>query len=97
MEQYSGDVIDTITLVARHERYTFPARDWPAVTLDDVVQLRWSGGEDYWYARGYGLVGWGRTHQDAHSPAWSAISETRPDVGVLERLAIPCHPATRAE
>lgn len=90
VEQYSGDVIDSITLVAHHARYTFRARDWTPVTLDDVVQLRWSGGEDYWYAKSFGLVGWGRTHQDANSPTWSAISEMRPDVGRLERLRIAC-------
>lgn len=90
VEQYSGDVIDSITLVAHHARYTFRARDWTPVTLDDVIQLRWSGGEDYWYAKSFGLVGWGRTHQDANSPAWSAISELRPDVGRLERLRIAC-------
>lgn len=87
---YSGDVVDTITVIANYPRYTFPARDWPAVTLEDVVQLRWSGGEDYWYARGLGLVAWARTHQDAASPAWSAIAEMRPDVGRLRRLAVPC-------
>jgi hypothetical protein len=27
---------------------------------------------------------------NAHSPEWSAISEMRPDVGRLRRLAIPC-------
>lgn len=91
VEQHSGDVIDRITLYARHERYTFPARDWPAVTLDDVIELRWlNGGESYWYARGFGLVGWARTHQDPHSPQWSAISEMRPDVGRLARLRIDC-------
>ena len=87
---YSGGVTDTIQLVAVHARFTFPARDWPPVTLEDVVQLRWTAGEDYWYARGYGLVAWGRTHQDANSPAWSAISEMRPNVGRLPRLRIGC-------
>lgn len=89
--QHSGTVTDTITLVARHAAYTFPARDWAAVTLADVVELRWEqGGERYWYARGYGLVGWSRTHDDPHSPAWSAIAEMRPGVGRLGRLAIGC-------
>ena len=90
LESYSGDVTDVIQLVDLHARFTFPARDWPAVTLEDVVQLRWTAGEDYFYARGYGLVAWGRTHQDINSPAWSAISEMRPNVGRLPRLRVDC-------
>ena len=87
---YSGDVTDVIEFVAHHERYTFPARDWGPVTLEDVIELRWTQGERYWYARGFGLVGWRRDHSDPHSPAWSAISEMRPDVGQLTRLRINC-------
>ncbi len=91
IEQYSGDVIDSIQLVAHHKRYTFPARDWPAVTLEDVVELEWvQGGESYWYARWYGLVGWARKHSDPNSPQWSAICEMRPDVGQMTRLGIGC-------
>jgi hypothetical protein len=86
----SGNVTDTITLVAHHASYTFPSNGWEPVRLADVVQLRWNGGEDYFYARGYGMVGWARVHQDANSPAWSAICEMRPDVGRLQRLVIDC-------
>lgn len=88
--QHSGDVTDTIEFVALHGRYTFRARDWAPVTLEDVVELRWTQGERYWFARGFGLVGWEREHQDANSPAWSAIAEMRPGMGRLARLAIPC-------
>jgi hypothetical protein len=87
---YSGTVTDVIEFVAHHRRYTFPARDWRPVTLDDVIELRWTQGERYWYARGYGLVGWRREHNDPNSPAWSAISEMRPGVGRLERMRIHC-------
>jgi len=91
VEQYSGDVIDTIKFVAHHPRFTFPANGWEPVTLDDVVELAWTqGGESYWYARNYGLVAWGRSHQDVNSPQWSAICEMRPDVGRLTRLPINC-------
>jgi hypothetical protein len=86
----SGNVTDTITLVAHHASYTFPSNGWEPVRLADVVQLRWNGGEDYFYARGYGMVGWARVHQDANSPAWSAICEMKPDVGQLQRLVIDC-------
>ena len=87
---HSGRVTDTIELVARHARYTFRAREWRPVTLEDVVELRWTQGERYWYARGFGLVAWEREHQDAHAPVWSAISEMRPEVGRLGRLRIGC-------
>ena len=84
---YSGDVTDTITLVARHEHYTFRT----LMSLPDVVELRWEqGGERYWYAEDWGLVAWERAHQDANSPRWSAIAELRPDVGRLARLRIDC-------
>lgn len=87
----SNEVTDTITLVARYERYTFRARDWQPVTLADVVKLRWEeGGEVYFFARDYGLVAWEREHQDPLTPAWSAICEMRPNVGTLRRLRIPC-------
>lgn len=89
--QNSGEVTDTITLVAHYARYTFRARDWQPVTLDDVVQLRWEeGGEVYFFARHYGLVAWEREHQDPYTPAWSAVCEMRPNAGTLKRLRIPC-------
>lgn len=91
VEQYSGDVIDTIKLVAHHARYTFPANGWEPVTVEDVVELEWvQGGEAYWWARGYGLVGWARRHSDPNSPQWSAICGMRPGVGRLERLGVNC-------
>lgn len=90
-EANSDEVTDTITLDARYDRYTFRSNGWAAVTLPDVVQLRWvEGGEIYFFARRYGLVGWERLHQDLLTPAWSAISEMREGVGVLERLRIGC-------
>lgn len=87
LAQYSGNVTDTITLVEHLAEW----RSVFGVELQDVIRLRWEqGGEDYFYARAYGLVGWRRAHNDEHSPVWSAISEMRPDVGRLDRLRIPC-------
>lgn len=84
---HSGSVTDTITLVEHLAEW----RSRFGVELRDVIRLRWEqGGEDYYYARGLGMVAWRRAHNDAHSPEWSAISEMRPDVGRLRRLAIPC-------
>lgn len=77
----SGDVTDTMRFVARYASYTFRT----GITLPDVVRLEWvNGGEVYLYARGVGLCGWERLHQDPHTPQWSAISElhapgSRPD------------------
>lgn len=87
----SGIVLDTIRFVARHTKYTFPANGWNPVTLGDVIELEWlQGGEVYYFARGFGLVGWGRRHDDPESPSWSAICEMRPEVGRLDRLRIGC-------
>ena len=87
LEQYSGDVVDTITLVEHLSEW----RSVFGVELQDVIRLRWEqGGEDYWWARGYGLVAFRRAHNDENSPVWSAISEMRPDVGRLTRLRLDC-------
>ena len=83
----SGTVTDTITLVEQLAEW----RSVFGVELRDVIRLRWEqGGEDYWYARGLGLVAWRRVHNDQNSPEWSAIAEMRPEVGKLARLRIPC-------
>lgn len=77
----SGNVTDTRRLVAHYDSWTSPY----GIALQDVVQIEWmNGGELYWYARGYGLVGWARHHDDPNTPASSAISEVhapgqRPD------------------
>lgn len=87
VEQYSGDVTDTITLVERLGEWRSPF----GVVVPDVVVLRWEqGGEVYRFGRDWGLVGWQRDYDDPHSPVWSAISEMRPDVGRLARMRIPC-------
>jgi lysozyme len=73
----SGQTASIITLVAMHDEYQF----FTGITLVDVIELRASGGgldERYWYAKGYGLVGF----QDLDVK--SAISEmhapgARPD------------------
>jgi murein DD-endopeptidase MepM/ murein hydrolase activator NlpD len=85
----SGPVVDTMRFIAHHQSYLFRT----GLILPDVVELLWiNGGERYFYARGFGLVGWERQHQDPHTPAWSAISEihepnARPD---NVREVLPC-------
>jgi len=71
-DENSGRVVDTMELTAHHGKYKFQT----GIELADVVELLWvNGGERYFYARKYGLVGWARSHFDPNSPAWSAISE----------------------
>lgn len=87
VEQHSGTVTDTITLVEHLSEWRSPF----GVVVPDVVVLKWEqGGELYRFGRGYGLVGWSRAHQDPNSPAWSGIAAMRPDVGRLARLRIGC-------
>lgn len=50
----SGVEATDIRLAAHYESYTFES----GITLQDVIQLEWSAGETYFYARGFGLVGW---------------------------------------
>ena len=74
----SGNVIDTIMLVAHHDRYQFQT----GVEMEDVLEFHWVMNENdhtprekYFYARGLGMVGWARGHQDPNTPAWSAVAE----------------------
>ena len=74
----SGNVVDTIKLVAHHDSYQFPT----GVEIDDVLEIHWINSESdhtprekYYYAKGLGMVGWARGHQDPNTPAWSAVSE----------------------
>jgi hypothetical protein len=74
----SGNVTDAIKLVAHHKQYKFQTGS----ELENVLEIHWVQSphdhrprEKYFYAKGYGLVGWARGHEDPHSPAWSAISE----------------------
>lgn len=71
VNENSGHVTDTRKLVAHHATWTSRA----GITLSDVIEIEWSGGERYFYGRGFGLVGWERSHQDPHTPQWSAIAE----------------------
>jgi len=77
----SGSVQDTRLFVAHHDSWTSQS----GITLDDVVEIEWvNGGELYFYARNFGLVGWSRKNPDPNTPAWSGISEVhgagqRPD------------------
>lgn len=69
---FSGNVTDTIKLAAHHDELTFRT----GLTIKDVLELHWvNGGEKYFYAKNFGLVGWERIHFDPATPAWSAIAE----------------------
>lgn len=74
----SGHVTDTIKLVTHHVKYKFQT----GLELNDVLELHWvhdredhTPKEKYFYARGLGMVGWIRGHEDPNSPSWSAVSE----------------------
>jgi hypothetical protein len=72
LDEHSGFTRNGLKLVAHQRKCKFRT----GIELEDVAQLEWvNGDETYFYARGYGLVGWERTHQEPHTPAWSAISE----------------------
>lgn len=73
-------VIDTMSFIARHDKWA----GYNGIVLDDVLEIKWAAGESYFYAKGFGLVGWGRTHNDPLTPQGSRIDEiyklgTRPD------------------
>jgi hypothetical protein len=84
----SGDVTDTIKLVAHHAQLELRSGE----VVVDIIELHWVNGpnnhdprEKYFYGRDFGLVAWERGHQDPNSPAWSALSEvhdpgTRPPI-----------------
>ena len=79
----SGDVTDTRRLVGYYSHW----KSRHGIELQDVVEIEWvNGGEKYFYAKGYGLVQWERTHQDPNTPAWTAISEIA-DEGRNDRMS----------
>lgn len=68
----SGNVTDKRRLVKHYDIW----ESRHGIVLSDVVEIVWmNGGEKYFYAKDYGLVGWERLHQDPNTPAWTAISE----------------------
>ena len=68
----SGHVEDTIKLVAHHDKLKFET----GVEVEDVIEFQWvNGKEKYFYARGLGMVGWARGHDDPNTPEWSAVAE----------------------
>jgi hypothetical protein len=77
----SGNVTDTIKLIARHNQLTLRT----GMVINDIIELHWVNGpqdhspkEKYFYGRDFGLVAWERGHQDPNSPAFSALSEIHP-------------------
>lgn len=80
----TGQVTDSRKFVAHYNTWTSPY----GIILNDVIEIHWvNGGEKYFYARDFGLVGWSRIHDDPNTPVSSAISEihapgSRPDNNV---------------
>lgn len=68
------EVVDGMTFVWHKDSVTFST----GYTVKDCVRIDWNRGESSIYARGYGLVAWGRTHYDPGSPEWSHIKEDVP-------------------
>lgn len=58
-----GDPSD-ITFNKYHDFITFPQSQ---LTVKDVVELQWGGEEVYYYAKGFGLVGWKNLKQNEGS------------------------------
>jgi lysozyme len=71
------------------------------ITVEDVLELQWGGEEVYYYAKGYGLVGWKnlRTGQGSFVGVLSAtISEPFPhDVKPRPRVAQPSHSVSKTD
>jgi murein DD-endopeptidase MepM/ murein hydrolase activator NlpD len=77
----SGRATNQTTLVAHHDAMT-----WNNITIRDVIELKGIGQERYFFARGFGLVGWAAPWgqsgvAEVHAPG------ARPD---NVRLRIPC-------
>jgi lysozyme len=81
-----------LVLNAHHSSLSFPQS---GITVEDVLELQWGGEEVYYYAKGYGLVGWKnlRTGQGTFVGVLSAaIAEPFPhDVKPRPRVAPPSH------
>jgi hypothetical protein len=77
----SGRATNQTTLVAHHDAIT-----WNNITVRDVIELKGIGEERYFFARGFGLVGW-RSPWGESGVAELHAPQTRPD---NVRLRIPC-------
>ncbi|MBK7218198.1 MAG: M23 family metallopeptidase [Candidatus Promineofilum sp.] len=77
----SGRATNQTTLVAHHDAMT-----WNNVTIHDVIELKGIGEERYFFARGFGMVGW-RSPWGESGVAEVHALHARPD---NVRLRIPC-------
>jgi len=77
----SGRATNQTTLVAHHDAIT-----WNNITVRDVIELKGIGEERYFFARGFGLVGW-RSPWGESGVAELHAPQARPD---NVRLRIPC-------
>jgi hypothetical protein len=77
----SGRATNQTTLVAHHESMT-----WNNIVVHDVIELKGIGEERYFFARGFGLVGW-RSPWGQSGVAEVHAPGARPNNA---RLRIPC-------
>lgn len=80
-ERNSGRTTNKTTLVAHHASMT-----WNGIVVPDVIELKGIGEERYFFARGFGMVGWTSLWgssgvAEVHAPG------ARPD---NSRMRIPC-------
>lgn len=61
-----------LVINAHHPSLTFPRS---GITVEDVLELQWGGEEVYYYANGYGLVGW-KNLRDGHESFIGVLSAT---------------------
>ena len=84
----SGTHRTWLKFVAYHESYTFQS----GITLPDVIELAWLLAPDaaptelYFYAKGYGLVGWGSNDRGFSYVSWVHEPGQRPD-NTREKIA----------
>jgi hypothetical protein len=80
-ERNSGRIANKTTLVAHHASMT-----WNGIVIPDVIELKGIGEERYFFARGFGMVGWS-SPWGSSGVAEVHASGARPD---NVRLRIPC-------
>ncbi len=77
----SGRATNRTTLHAHHDAIT-----WNGIVVRDILELKGIGGESYFFARGFGLVGWAAPWGQSGVAEVHAPGARPPN----ERLRIPC-------
>lgn len=87
-----GRQSSTLQLVAHHATITLPelrtsrGEYFAPLTVRDVIELQWDGGESYYFGRSLGLIAWGNTGN-----RYTRLAHMETEAGTLPREVNTCY------